>query len=85
MSGLHFRRQCETLITMIRQHPLTEFRKTQAPRLGLREAARIVGSSASVLSRIEAGKIDPPLRLAIRLAEYTGLPIEVFQRPEKRS
>jgi len=42
-------------------------------RIGLRELARDVGRSSSMLSRIEAGEVRPGVDLVQRLAAVLGL------------
>ena len=61
-------------------HPLRRFRLSRKPPLTLDRLAEQVDSTKATLARIELGTRTPSLRLAARLSEVTGLPIEKFVR-----
>lgn len=59
-------------------HALRRWRHAQKPRITLADLAERMRVKPSHLSQIETGIKNPSIRLAARLSEETGIPLESF-------
>ena len=58
--------------------------KRESEDLSLRAAAKVLGMSAATISRVESGEHLPERDHLLRLADWSGLPLDAVNRTRRR-